>query len=119
MYRAPTCRNMVTNETHPIPTNISENTEVLSLMTSSGSINTCEGEREELVGCSGRLLERSLPVDGVKALTVMILEKTMANTGCIAPLMAAQMIPTKMYGHSELLRRSTVRNDTGGAASSS
>lgn len=33
---------MVTKDTHPIPTNISENTEVRSLMMSGGSINTCE-----------------------------------------------------------------------------
>lgn len=48
----------------------------------------------------------------------MILEKMTANTGCMAPLIAAQMVPMKMYGHSELLRRSTVKNDTGGASSS-
>lgn len=48
----------------------------------------------------------------------MILEKMTANKGCMAPLIAAQMVPMKMYGHSELLRRSTVKNDTGGASSS-
>lgn len=56
--------------------------------------------------------------DAVKSPTVMILEKMTANTGWIAPLMAAQMIPMKMYGHSALFRRKTVKNDTGGASSS-
>lgn len=55
----------------------------------------------------------------VKSLTVMILEKMTANTGWMAPLMAAQMIPRRMYGHSSLFRRNTVKNDTGGASSCS
>lgn len=48
----------------------------------------------------------------------MILEKMIANTGCIAPLMMAQMVPTKMYGHSELLSLITLKKDTGGTSSS-
>lgn len=54
----------------------------------------------------------------LKSPTVMILEKMMANAGWIAPLIAAQMIPIIMYGHSLLFRRNTVKNDTGGASSS-
>lgn len=48
----------------------------------------------------------------------MILEKMMANTGCMAPLMVAQMVPTRMYGHSGIFRRIILRNDTGGTSSS-
>lgn len=42
----------------------------------------------------------------------------MANAGCKAPLMMAQMVPTKMYGHSERLRRITLENGTRGIFSS-
>ena len=48
----------------------------------------------------------------------MILEKRIANIGCIAPLMMAQIVPTRMKGHSEMFRRITCRNDTGGTSSS-
>lgn len=49
---------------------------------------------------------------------MMILEKMMANSGCIAPLMMAQMVPTKMYGHSLRLRYSNLGNDMGATSSS-
>lgn len=50
--------------------------------------------------------------------TVMILEKMIANIGCMSPLMMAQMVPTRIYGHSERLKRRTFRNDRGGTLSS-
>lgn len=48
----------------------------------------------------------------------MILEKMMAKAGCIAPLIMAQKVPTKMYGHSGMLSRSTLKKDASGTSSS-
>lgn len=48
----------------------------------------------------------------------MILERMTPNAGCIAPLIMAAMQPTKMKGHSELLRRISLKNDAGGLFSS-
>lgn len=36
------------------------------------------------------------PLGGCDKLTVMILEKRMAKTGCIAPLIMAQKVPTRI-----------------------
>lgn len=48
----------------------------------------------------------------------MISVKMMLSTGCMAPVITAQMVPTKIYGHSEMLKRITLKNDTGGTFSS-
>lgn len=47
-----------------------------------------------------------------------MLAKRNENAGDANPLMMAQMVPTKMSGHSDVLRRMISRKDTGGISSS-
>lgn len=50
--------------------------------------------------------------------TEMIEAKTRVIIGNVTPVMMAQIVPTKIYGHSVMLRWSTSKNDTGGTFSS-
>lgn len=108
---------MVTNDTQPIAANMRAKNSVFFLTDSrSGSANTCSERKKRKI----KLFDPSKmsPYDECDERTVMILEKMMAKAGCIAPLIVAQKVPTKMYGHSGRFSRSTLKNDASGISSS-
>lgn len=91
---------MVTNDTQPITTNIREmNSLFLLTESTSGSANTCNKKAERaFFSAEAATFDRmNMSSHGQRdGPTVMILEKRMAKTGCMAPLIVAQMVPTRM-----------------------